>query len=138
MKDDLLAQIEDLSRYNEKTKLVQSIVFSSSTEQVLRDQVSSLETVKSRLQSRYVEVFLCLVDRICFILSSSISEVEEELRKTREELDKKKREEEVRQLRFSFFFVIGCTPLSCFTLTDVRDFDFRKLTSSSTAAAAAH
>ncbi|CAF5227955.1 unnamed protein product, partial [Rotaria magnacalcarata] len=42
---------------------------------MLREEVSSLQTVKNRYQSK-------------------ITEVEEELRKTREELEKKKKEEE--------------------------------------------
>ncbi|CAF1455669.1 unnamed protein product, partial [Adineta steineri] len=78
LKDDLLVKIEELSKNALnvlKDDLLVKIEELSNEQEILREEVNSLQTVKGRLQSR-------------------ITEVEDELRKTREELEKKKKEEE--------------------------------------------
>lgn len=76
LKDDLLVKIEELSNEQE----------------ILREQVDSLQTVRTRMQTKYAFVcsFVPWKEKKTWF---RLAEVEEELRKTREELEKKKEEE---------------------------------------------
>lgn len=72
----------------------------SSEQEILREEVNSLQTVRNRLQSRFAFLHSCTHPPSTH--QFRLTEVEEEFRKTREELEKKK-EEEVSLARNHFY-----------------------------------
>jgi hypothetical protein len=65
--------------------------FLNSEQEILRGEVDSLQTVRSRLQSRLISTISLKISKRFFLFR--MTDIEEELRKTREELEKKKEEE---------------------------------------------
>jgi hypothetical protein len=52
LKDDLLVKIEEFSKYEKEFYLIKINYIKYSEQEILREEVDSLQTVKGRLQSR--------------------------------------------------------------------------------------